>query len=44
MQEDQKGCKKNSIRAEAETDNCCTDETTRRRGRTYRHKARGEGK
>ena len=44
MQEDQKGWKKNNIRAEQTTDNCCTDETTRRRGRRYRQRAGGEGK
>ena len=45
MQEDLKGCKKH-IRAEEEqiTYNRCADETTRRRGRRYRHKAGGEWK
>ena len=40
--QDQKGCK--NIRAEEEQITCCTDETTRRRGRRYRHKAGGERK
>ena len=31
-------------KCERGTDNCCTDETTRRRGRRYRHKAGGEAK
>ena len=36
VMQDQQGCKKN-IPAEEER-YCCTDETTRRRGRRYRHK------
>ena len=39
MQEDQKGCKKNNTCWRG-TDNYCTDETTRRRGRRYRHEAK----
>ena len=36
LQEEQHACWRG-------TDNCCMDETTRRRGRRYRHKAGGEG-
>ena len=39
VMQDQKGCKKNNIRAEEEQTTAVTDETTRRRGRRYRHKA-----
>ena len=43
MQEDQKGCQKNNMRAEEEQITTARA-TTRRRGRRYRHKAGGEGK
>ena len=43
VMQDQRGCK--NIRTEEEQSNaCCTGETTRRRGRRYRHKAGGDGK
>ena len=37
MQEDQKGRKKDNIRAEEEQTTAVTYETTRRKGRRYRH-------
>ena len=43
VMQDQKGCKKNKIRAEEQITTAVATGKTARRGRTYRHKAGDEG-